>query len=121
MHDSGEAYVTDIPTPIKHMSPDFHNVEVIFLKKIGARFGIDLCNMSEMVKRADYLMLRKEALENTNIPVEICDTFTSTFCDPKTADMLLEEANITLRYYTPRLSSELFLEEFYRLFPDYKS
>lgn len=120
MHDAGEAYTTDLPTPIKKMVPDFSKIEDVFLKKIGVKFGVDLVNLNPLVKQADYLMLRREAMQNTCIPQDIIDSFTSTFCSPETADMMLEEAGIELHFWKPPTARDYFIEEFRKIFPDYK-
>lgn len=120
LHDAGEAYTTDLPTPIKNMVPEFSKIEEVFLKKIGLKFEVDLCNLHPLVKQADYLMLRKEAMLNTTIPQEIIDSFTSTFCDAVTADMILEEAGIELNFWKPPTARDHFLDEFKNIFPDYK-
>lgn len=120
MHDAGEAYTTDLPTPIKKMVPDFAKVEDIFLKKIGIKFEVDLVNLHPLVKQADYLMLRKEAMLNTSIPQDIIDSFTSTFCSPDTADQILEDAGIELHFWKPPAARDFFIDEFRKIFPDYK-
>ncbi|HET8688013.1 MAG TPA: hypothetical protein VFM18_15365, partial [Methanosarcina sp.] len=119
MHDAAEAYTTDLPTPIKDLVPEFKGIENVFLKKLGIKLQLDLCNSHPLVKRADYLMLRKEAMMNTDIPQEVIDTFTSSFCSPKTADAILEEAGILIYRLKPADAEEMFKEEFKRIFPDY--
>lgn len=40
MHDAAEAYLPDVPTPIKQLFPGFKAVEKVLLKMIFRKFGI---------------------------------------------------------------------------------
>ncbi|MFC4230550.1 hypothetical protein ACFOW1_01520 [Parasediminibacterium paludis] len=59
MHDASEAYLMDIPTPIKAHLPDYKAIENNLMKVIAAKFGFDY-PLSKAVKEADTLMLRHE-------------------------------------------------------------
>lgn len=73
LHDGSEGYVTDLPTPIKKMCPDFEAIEQKFYKKICTKFGIPF-DMSLEVKVADRIALYNEARYLTKIPLHLlCD------------------------------------------------
>ena len=73
LHDSAEGYVTDLPTPIKKMCPDFEAIEQRFYSKICKRFGIPE-EMTLDVKVADRIALYNEARYLTKIPLHLlCD------------------------------------------------
>jgi hypothetical protein len=60
MHDAGEAYLADIPRPVKAQWPTFHQWEDRVLEAIAQRF--QLCwPIPEQVMRADDILLATEA------------------------------------------------------------
>jgi hypothetical protein len=59
MHDAHEAYVTDIPAPLKMLLPDYQAVEDRSAGTLRARYGLPL-TMSPEVKHADLVMLATE-------------------------------------------------------------
>lgn len=65
LHDAAEAYLGDIPTPLKRLLPNFKEFEDRMEEAIGTKFGIDanLFKGTEL-KRADTQLLvdEKEAL-----------------------------------------------------------
>lgn len=61
MHDAGEAYTVDMPTPLKVAFPAFIEVENNISKEIAARYGYPF-KMFGLVKDADYVCLLREAM-----------------------------------------------------------
>ncbi len=59
LHDSGEAFMVDIPRPIKREFKNYRETEDNLLKVIYKKFGIDW-PMHEMVKQIDQEMLEYE-------------------------------------------------------------
>lgn len=59
MHDASEAYLLDIPTPIKMKLPAYKAAEDGLMIAIAAKFGFDW-PMSEYVKNADRYALEAE-------------------------------------------------------------
>jgi len=59
MHDASEAYLLDVPTPIKHRIPGYVEAENKLMKVIAERFGF-AWPMPNSVKIADKYMLEWE-------------------------------------------------------------
>jgi uncharacterized protein len=68
LHDSTEAYVGDLISPVKRMVPEFSEIEHRFARVIGERFGVTLDPLPAAVKRADVLMGSTEAVDILGIP-----------------------------------------------------
>jgi hypothetical protein len=60
LHDAAEAYLPDMPTPIKQRLNGFHEIETNLLNIIFKKFGLVVYNQEE-VKIADQIMLATEA------------------------------------------------------------
>lgn len=60
LHDASEAYVVDLPKPLKRMLPDYSVIEDGVMLAIADHFGLNPV-MPEEVKRWDAAMLRCEA------------------------------------------------------------
>lgn len=59
MHDASEAYMLDIPTPIKAKLPDYKIYEANLMAKIAEKFSFEF-PLSKEVKRVDEEMLHLE-------------------------------------------------------------
>jgi 5'-deoxynucleotidase YfbR-like HD superfamily hydrolase len=59
LHDASEAYMLDIPTPIKAKLPDYKIYEENLMVKIAEKFGFEF-PLSKEVKRVDEEMLHLE-------------------------------------------------------------
>jgi hypothetical protein len=62
LHDAQEAYVCDIPSPLKMLLPDYRQIENYVESVIRSKFGLPE-TMSEPVKYADLIMLATERQE----------------------------------------------------------
>lgn len=60
LHDAAEAYVVDIPRPLKRYLSNYSTVEQVVWMSITKRFGIPN-ELPEEVKQADIAMLKAEA------------------------------------------------------------
>jgi 5'-deoxynucleotidase YfbR-like HD superfamily hydrolase len=60
LHDAGEAYLTDLPRPVKKGLPQFSEIEDRVLEQVALRFGLSW-PMPRAVKDADNLLLATEA------------------------------------------------------------
>jgi len=62
MHDATEAYVGDVPTPLKVLLPDFSDIEHSLSKKVAKHFKIKQNKrVMQRVKLADSIALATEA------------------------------------------------------------
>jgi hypothetical protein len=67
MHDASEAYLSDIPTPIKNMLPEYKVIEARLMDCIAKKFGFSWGMCEELVAidrnvleiEHDHLMLRR--------------------------------------------------------------
>jgi len=59
LHDASEAYIGDMPTPIKKNLPVFLRLEMRLMERIGERFGFDP-HLDPMVKALDKSSLEWE-------------------------------------------------------------
>lgn len=63
MHDATEAYMCDIPTPLKRLLPDYQFFETLLDTTIKIKFDISMAeSVQEIVRAYDALMLKNEAL-----------------------------------------------------------
>lgn len=59
LHDAAEAYLSDIPSPVKQYLPDYKNIEEIVQKAINEKFDVD--TFTEDIKHADKKASYQEA------------------------------------------------------------
>lgn len=59
-HDATEAYIKDIPRPIKRHLRDYRPIETTLAGCIGRRFGIELVHLDPLVHEADVRCLATE-------------------------------------------------------------
>ena len=69
LHDAAEAYVSDLPRPVKRQVPDFVAFEDRLLELIMQHFGLPW-PMPPAVKRADDIMLATEQRDLMATPPE---------------------------------------------------
>jgi len=60
LHDAAEAYICDIPTPLKMMLPDYQQIEARMESALRKHFGLP-ATMSEAVRLVDQHMLVAES------------------------------------------------------------
>lgn len=72
LHDASEAYLIDVPRPVKDQLPNYKEIEERLMCVIAGKFGFDW-PLHEDVKSADEMALQKEwdclMLGNGSIPV----------------------------------------------------
>ncbi len=62
LHDANEAYLPDIPRPVKELIPDYKRVENLMEEAINLKYSIELSDEGKrQIKRADNVMLATEA------------------------------------------------------------
>jgi len=97
LHDSTEAYLGDVSSPLKALLPDYQAIEERLDRVIRQRFGLP-ATMSPEVKRADLAML---ATERTCLMPSSAEIWTQ-LCDIKPAALI----DYT---WTPREAKQRFL------------
>lgn len=60
MHDAAEAYLMDMPTPLKDLFPEYKIIEQNIMTTIATKFNLNI-NLFEGVKQADKKLLSTEA------------------------------------------------------------
>lgn len=60
LHDAAEAYLPDIPSPIKKRFPTLIEAEKVILATIGEALNVNLVSLPPEIKRADLAMLAAE-------------------------------------------------------------
>ncbi len=62
LHDASEAYLSDVPTPVKKLLPDYLEIESGLMDVIYKRFNLDTPNRSDLaiINRIDAQMLAYE-------------------------------------------------------------
>lgn len=107
LHDASEAYLTDIPRPLKHL-PEFQfyrDAEKTLSEMIYVKFGLEP-NEPEEVKKADWEILCEEAMSDKIMSPLHPDW--QARCEPV----------INFSVLTPQLAEQFFLETFGRLFTE---
>lgn len=103
LHDASEAYLVDVPRPIKSSLTNYKEIERNLAGIISTKFGssFDPCNFEdEEVKWADNAMLATESEQ---------------LLGPKPAPWSLpvEPANVKLMLLSPQEAEDLFIKTFY--------
>lgn len=62
LHDAAEAYVVDLPTPIKNLLPDYRRIELGVHEAVAERFSIPV-ELPDIVKRIDARLCVTEAAQ----------------------------------------------------------
>lgn len=98
LHDASEAYVIDLPRPLKRMLPGYSLIEDRVHRAIAEHFGLP-AEIPEEVKAADNAMLMAEAAQIMTVP-------------PMPWEETMQPAEITLGCWTPEVARWSFLREF---------
>lgn len=105
LHDTAEAYLADIPRPLKQHLPNFKEMERRVLVRIYEHFEVPILDLAA-VKSADNLMLATEA--NTLMNTDTCNW--KEFCNG------VEPLDFPIRHWTPKKAKELFLAKYEEVF-----
>jgi uncharacterized protein len=98
MHDATEAYLCDIPTPIKAVLPGYKEAEQRLEARIAKRFNLDHPH-AEAVRKIDLQMLADEVAANMkNIPADWMP--------------MPDPIGVKFHYWTPEQAEFEFLEAF---------
>ncbi len=72
LHDAGEAYVSDLPRPVKKQVPAFDDIEDVVLKVVFERYGLSF-PYDDAVRQADDILLATEMRDLMADPPEPWD------------------------------------------------
>lgn len=98
LHDASEAYVVDVPRPLKAHLPNYKDLESYVMSAVCVRFGISHVMPAE-VKSADTLILLDESAQNMG-PA------------PAPWGIVGEPLGVSLMFWSPEQAKAEFLAEF---------
>lgn len=107
LHDATEAYLCDIPSPIKQYLPDYKKIEEGLEKAIADKFALDFPSPA-VVKYMDLVMLSVEAqnlIESRGNNWQIWQTIQRPIADPRMKPLCFDSKHI----------ERLYLQAFYEL------
>lgn len=108
LHDSAEAYLPDVASPVKQYLPDYNKLEDSLMLVIAKRFGIEY-PLHPAVKHCDRVMLSTEAHYLIPSQGKTWDMWGWPESRPKI------EAGIRPSCVEPKVAKTLFLDRFYEL------
>jgi hypothetical protein len=107
LHDATEAYMCDVPTPLKNLMDDYLMIEARLDERIKKKFRISQRpDVVAKVKELDTVMLKNEALAR--------GTAINWLSDPKYKDVPVIP-NFGLYYLHPNFAKELFIKRWEEL------
>ena len=109
LHDATEAFMADIPTPLKQLLRDYQTMEHRMEKAIREHFGLP-ADMSPEVKRADHIAL---AIEKPILMGKSAIHWDLPDIDPMEARVIISKSLINCA--TIESSKRLFLDTFNEL------
>jgi hypothetical protein len=101
LHDASEAYVTDVPRPIKPHLNNYKELEALNMNAICRRFNLELPEPAE-VKDIDNRIVTDEKLQNMKKP-------------PVEWDVNFEPLGVKLEFWDPTTAKKKFLLEYGRI------
>lgn len=95
LHDASEAYLVDVPRPLKPFLRGYREAEGKIMTAVCARFGLD-ASMPAQVKADDTSLLMDEARQNMSVPELVWD-------------LKAPQLGIALEYWGPDLARAEFM------------
>lgn len=105
LHDATEAFVSDVPRPLKPFLPGYDKIEHRVWEAICERFNLPI-ELPESVKRADNEVLMAEMHQIMKGP-------------PKPWNVDADPAPVVIGCYRPQYAKKMFLDRFNSLLPSY--
>jgi len=103
LHDASEAFVGDMPSPLKKLCPDYRKIEESVQAEVARKFGLPY-PFPEEIHRADKEVYLAERLRVT--PSAPKDKLWHTHLKP---------ASVDIKMYWPWAAKAKFLERYYEL------
>lgn len=100
LHDAAEAYIGDIPTPLKNLLPIVKTLEYKIMLAISRVFGLKWPEPRQ-VKVADIALLSAEIEQ--------------VFYEPLEWDWIAEPANVVIQFWPPAVAEAKFLSRYHEL------
>ena len=105
MHDAAEAYITDIPTPIKDYVPLIRPLEDYLLRRIAIKFNLWGLEIPKEVKNADLRLLMTEKHQ----------FFDNV--EPRDWEVSVKKYDgMIIPCYTPKIAERAFMQRFRELY-----
>lgn len=102
LHDATEAYIVDIPRPIKPFLTNYVEIESNLMGAIATKYNLSGATMPVEVKLLDNRILFDEAKQNLKEP-------------PVPWANQMEPLGVLLRYWEPEVARERWLDLFHQL------
>ena len=105
MHDSPEAYLIDVPRPVKRHLNGYYDIEANLARTVATRFEL-IYPTPDIVSEYDQRILLDERNQNmTKSPLPLGDGWPDW----------MEPLGVTLQYWEPEVAEQKFLEKFSEL------
>ncbi|NGZ07115.1 MAG: phosphohydrolase [Magnetococcales bacterium] len=107
LHDAAEAYLSDLPKPIKRLLPEYHIWEGRLLAVIAQRFFLETTEVPQAVMAADLALLATEKV---------------VLMQPEPApwmDLPRPVPGLVIHAWSPEEAKQAFLARFMELYPDW--
>lgn len=101
LHDASEAYLCDIPRPLKPYLSEYKDIEANLMKVIAKRFNLELPEPAN-VKDIDNRIVTDEKLLNMKKP-------------PVEWSVNFEPLGVELQYWTPKQAKYRFIDRYYEI------
>jgi len=99
LHDATEAFLCDVPRPVKPSLSGYKELEDALMTAIAVRFGLDGRVMPKAVKAIDTAILFAEAAQNMNP-------------SPEPWEGVVKPLDVTLQYWAPQQAEANFMHVF---------
>jgi hypothetical protein len=99
LHDASEAYLVDVPRPLKRFLTGYAELEDAVMAAVCVRFGLDFA-MPPIVKQLDGDILRDESFQNMTTPPVAWEYPTN------------QSLGLNLGYWSPEVAEAEFIQMF---------
>jgi uncharacterized protein len=107
LHDASEAYLIDIPRPVKPLLKGYHDLELALMRVIAKKYGF-AWPMPDEVKQLDAAIVTDERQQN----------MAASKVDPIAWGAPHDPIGVRLQFWKPEIAAFEFLLRFYKLHGD---